>query len=74
MAFYALIRAEMTDTNAAVYVVAVEKQAPFACGVWFVTPSTIATASDDVLATLLEFKKCERSNVWPTRFETLRQI
>ena len=74
MAFYALIRAEMTDTNPSVYVVAVEKQAPFACGVWFVTPSTLATASDDVLATLSEFKKCDHLNVWPTRFESLRQI
>ena len=74
MAFYAEMLRQWTNTKPSVYVVAVEKSPPFACGVWFVTPSTIDTATDEILATLVEYRRCVKSNVWPTRFETLRQF
>ena len=52
--------------------VAVEKDEPFRCGAWTVTPGSLDDCSRQNLAALDQYVRCEASGVWPTRYEEER--
>lgn len=55
-----------------VFIIAVEKAEPFACGVWHVTPEVIDNGTMVNRAALKRYKQCHENNLWPTGYETLR--
>ena len=52
-----------------VAIVAVEKSEPYRCGLFCPSDKSIERASEENAAAINELMECERSNVWPTRFE-----
>jgi len=79
MAFYRAVLTQAISGNIArlnttipVHIIAVEKKAPFRCGVWAVSDQTLAVAQRENEAAIERLKACETSDSWPTGYEEVR--
>lgn len=57
-----------------VWLIAVEKRAPYRCGVWEISPELMANAREHNEFALAELKTCRELDVWPTRYEEVRVL
>ncbi|MCR4411309.1 MAG: PD-(D/E)XK nuclease-like domain-containing protein [Thermoguttaceae bacterium] len=72
MAFYRALLAEAIGIYQPVYFVAVEKKEPYRCGVWQLTPDTLAQAQKENEAAIERLKRCLATDTWPTGYEECR--
>ena len=72
LAFYREVLRIASGEECPVYIVAVEKKAPFRVGVWKLAPEALdeAKAANERALSLL--RECRCQNVWPTGYEELR--
>lgn len=56
------------------YYVVLEKNIPYRTGVWEVSKTTLARSRQVVEEALQELVACEKSGIWPTRFEEPRTL
>jgi len=57
-----------------VFVIAVEKRAPFRCGVFAVPDSVLATFNAKLFAAIESLKQCQSEGHYPTLFESVRPL
>ena len=74
MAFYRAIIREASGVTVPVHIIAVEKNEPFATGVWMLTDEVLDIAEQINRATLKRYRKCLNSDEWPTGYEETRII
>jgi hypothetical protein len=74
MAFYRAIVRQASGETVPVYLIAVEKQQPYRCGVWRIKPEKLRDAEAINEFSLRELAHCQRDNHWPTRYEDLRVL
>ena len=74
MAYKRAVLSEAGGRKYHAYLVAVEKNPPYATGVWMIETETMAEAELYVRATLKEYKTCLTDDVWPTRYEQTRLL
>ncbi len=74
LAFYRAIIRIATGDTVPVHIIAVEKNEPFATGVWQLTGDILDTAERINEAALERYKKCLYTGVWPTGYEDIRLI
>lgn len=75
VAFYrsvlALVSGDPPD-SIPVHFIGVEKKPPFRCGVWLAAPESLRQAAAENEAAMERLKQCQRTNSWPTGYETVR--
>lgn len=75
MAFYRAVLAQaIGGTLAPVHLIAVEKKAPFRCGVWRLAEDALAQAQKENEAAIGRLKACDQRDVWPTGYEDVRLL
>jgi hypothetical protein len=74
MAFYRAIIAQHIGQLVPVHLIAVEKQPPYRCGVWYLTNRTLAKAARENEERLYDLADCRMNDHWPTRYEEVRAI
>ena len=74
LAFYRAIIRIATGDTVPVHIIAVEKNEPFATGVWQLTAEVLDLAERINEAALKRYKKCLYTGVWPTGYEDVRII
>ena len=72
MAFYRALVREATGLVPDVTLIAVEKRAPYRCGVWRLTAQVLDHAERENLAAMRRLDVCQRSDQWPTGYEDAR--
>lgn len=72
LSFYRSVYAAARKKYVPVYLVAVEKQEPYRCGVWLMEPGILDQAEADNEEAIEELKECREKDLWPTRFEGIR--
>ncbi len=70
LAFYAAVLHVVTGAKLPAWLVAVEKQEPYRCGVWRIDDSILAYARKENEAAIERLKSCTATDEWPTGFET----
>jgi hypothetical protein len=56
------------------YLIAVEKQEPYRCGVWQISRETFVRATVENENSLRMMRECTSANKWPTNFEDVRSF
>ena len=74
LAFYRAVIRVVTGVTVPIHIIAVEKNEPFATGVWQLTGDVLDTAERINEAALERYKKCLYTGVWPTGYEDIRII
>ena len=74
LAFYRAVIRVVTGVTVPIHIIAVEKNEPFASGVWQLTDDVLDTAERINEAALGRYKKCLYTGVWPTGYEDIRLI
>ena len=74
MAFYRAVLAEVIAAPVPVWLVAVEKQEPFRCGVWRVADEALGRARRAVEVAIRRLARCRRDDLWPTGYEEIRVL
>lgn len=74
LAFYRSLVAVCTQQSLPVHLIAVEKCEPFRCGVWHIPDKTLRKAATENEQAMHELAKCQASSVWPTGFESMREV
>jgi hypothetical protein len=74
MAFYRALVREATGLVPDVTLIAVEKKAPYRCGVWRMTAQVLDHAERENLAAMRRLDVCRRSDQWPTGYEDARSF
>ena len=74
LAFYRAVIRVVTGIAVPIHIIAVEKNEPFATGVWQLTGDVLDTAERINEAALERYKKCLYTGVWPTGYEDIRII
>ena len=74
MAFYQAVIREVTGLSVPVKIIAVEKNEPFATGVWSISNEVLATAERINAAALERYRECLNTGIWPTGYEEVRVI
>ena len=74
LAFYRAVIREVTGLSVPVKIIAVEKNEPFATGVWNISNEVLATAEQINEAALERYRKCQYTGIWPTGYEEIRLI
>ena len=64
----------MTGVTVPIHIIAVEKNEPFATGVWQLTGEVLDLAERINEAALGRYRKCLYTGVWPTGYEEVRII
>jgi len=73
LAFYREVIFQATGLILPVYMVAVEKKAPFRCGVWHVPSDQLNNASGNLRCHMSQLRGAIVNNNWPTGFEQIRE-
>jgi len=73
LAFYHEIIFQLTGLMLPVYMVAVEKKAPFRCGVYKIDPREILQATNELRESMARLRLSIETDIWPTGFEKIRQ-
>ncbi len=74
MAFYQAVIREASGESVPVYLIAVEKNEPFATGVWHLSDEVLSQAEEINIAALTRYRKCLKTDIWPTGYEEVRII
>ena len=74
LAFYRTVIRIVTGVTVPIHISAVEKNEPFATGVWQLTGEVLDLAERSNEATLDRYKKCQHTGIWPTGYEEKRII
>jgi hypothetical protein len=74
LAFYRAVIRVVTGVTVPIHIIAVEKNEPFATGVWQLTGDVLDTAERINVAALARFGKCLYTGMWPTGYEEVRLI
>lgn len=74
LAFYRAVIRIVTGVTVPIHIIAVEKNEPFATGVWQLTGEVLDLAERINEATLERYKKCQHTGIWPTGYEEKRII
>lgn len=74
LAFYQALLEQFSGKQYNVYLIAVEKNEPYACGVWNLKQSILDTARAMNERTIERLVECRKTNSWPTGYEALRYI
>ncbi len=74
LAFYRTLVAAVCGRILPVYLIAVEKREPFRCGVWLIDGAVLDQAQTENDLAMEELTRCQRFDVWPTRYEELRLL
>ncbi len=74
LAFYRAVVGVTCGIDLPVYIIAVEKREPFRCGVWVITARVLDAAQKQNEDAMDDLAQCRETGVWPTGFESLRQI
>ena len=74
LAFYRAVIRIATGVTVPVHIIAVEKNEPFATGVWQLTDDVLSLAENINEAALVRYKQCQYTGVWPTGYEEIRVI
>lgn len=72
LAFYQEVIFCATGLIVPVYIIAVEKKAPYRCGVWQLEQRDLASANTENISAINWLKTCHKANNWPTGYETIR--
>jgi len=56
------------------YIIGIEKEEPFRCGVWQIETPALDMAMEENLEAIERLKDCQRTDTWPTGYEDLRAI
>jgi len=74
MAFYQAVLGQVTGnlTEIPVHILAVEKQEPYRCGVWRLSPDVLKHARKQNEEAMDRLKRCEETGLWPTGYEATR--
>jgi hypothetical protein len=73
-AFYRAVLREASGKTYPFYLIAVEKQQPFRCGVWRISDDALASAESENTAAVERLKRCRTENLWPTGYEEPRLL
>lgn len=73
LAFYHEVIFQATGLMLPVHMVAVEKKAPFRCGVWQIKPKEINNATIELRQSMAMLRASMVNDHWPTGFESIRQ-
>ena len=74
MAFYRAVLRQATGVMCPVHIIAVEKKAPYRCGVWRVSDESLGLAETENVAAIGRLAKCKESDKWPTGYESVRTL
>ena len=74
LAFYRAVIRQVTGETVKVRFIAVEKKAPFACGVWYPSEDRLYQAEVANEKALLRYRECCSTGIWPTGYEEARVI
>ena len=74
MAFYRAVIRIAAGVTVPIHIIAVEKNEPFATGVWQLTGDVLDIAERINEAALERYRKCLYTGVWPTGYEDVRII
>lgn len=77
MAFYRSLvsaRDNCRPFDIEVFFVAVEKKAPYRCGVWRIGQDILAIAQKENEAAIERLKRCQETNQWRTGYEEVREF
>lgn len=74
LAFYRAVIRIVTGVTVPIHIIAVEKNEPFATGVWQLTGEVLDLAERINDAALERYKKCQFTGIWPTGYEDIRII
>ena len=74
LAFYRAVIRVVTGVTVPIHIIAVEKNEPFATGVWQLTGEVLDLAERINEAALERYRKCQYTGVWPTGYEDIRII
>ena len=74
LAFYRAVIRIATGDTVPVHIIAVEKNEPFATGVWQLTDDVLSLAENINEAALVRYKQCQYTGFWPTGYEEIRVI
>lgn len=73
-AFYQAVLKKITGVEYPVHLIAVEKQEPYACGVWNIYQSALDNARNDNEYHIKRLIKCKETMSFPTGYENLRYL
>jgi hypothetical protein len=71
-AFYQAVLSQVVGQTVPVFVIAVEKQEPYRCGVWQVDNESIMQARAELEAAIERLKVARATDIWATGYEDLR--
>jgi len=74
LSFYHAIIREVSGESVPVYLIATEKNEPFATGVWHLSDEVLTQAEEINTAALARYRKCLKTDAWPTGYEEVRII
>jgi hypothetical protein len=74
LAFEHALIATVADTDLPIHLIAVEKQAPHRCGVWFVSGRLVQKTRKENDKAIDQFKRCREQDYWPTGYEQIRTL
>ncbi len=72
LAFYRALLLQVTQVAFPAHFIAVEKKAPYRCGVWKIAPEALAAAQADNEAAMRRLRDCMTTDSWPTDYEDCR--
>jgi len=72
MAFYRALVERVLGEVSPVHIIAVEKKAPYRCGVWEVPADALGVAQQENEEALAFFRECRQADCWPTGYEEQR--
>lgn len=72
MAFYCAVLAQVIGIVMPVFLLGVEKKQPYRCGVWRLSPDTLAQAQKENEAAIERLKRCIATDTWPSGYEEVR--
>ncbi len=72
LAFYRMVARKAGFNVPKVYLIGVEKQFPYRCGVWQIEESSLDFAEQNIVKDIKSVLDCTRNNTWPTGYEELR--
>jgi hypothetical protein len=74
MAFYQQILKQVTGELFPVFLIAIEKQEPYACGVWSITQGALDCYTKSNERYIERLKECIANSAWPTGYEEIRVL
>jgi hypothetical protein len=74
LAFYQSVCLEAGHRVDNCYIIGIEKQAPYRCGVWAISESALIRAAEQNEEAMDNLKRCSLEGDWPTGYEFLRVL